>query len=515
MSVKEVHTPISLEIEGQLPSYLVGDMYRVGPGIFDLIHSDGLPAEIPHWFDGIGVVFKFEIDPLTNSVSFMCRSICPEAVRAIESTPKAEYKNLSFGKKRESLPQGLIESVKKLLRPFSTDPTSGEIPMNINVTLEQIPGHGLVARSDFSRNVGLDENLEHSRTFDFESLNPRLRGVAAAAHSAVDEETGELFNFAAGDWRNPGLYRVFRIAKDGSTEILAEIKANPTCHVHSLVVTKHFVVLAISPWKIDVPELMKDCALAPALQFDESKKTDFFIISREKKQVVAKYEAQAFAAFHYVNAFEEEETDTLHVDVCKYDRADILEQFYLRELRSRNADYFTPVHPVRYTMHGARKAEAKYTKKRPRHGIYQGVATDKKVSNCRLELPCIAPSVAGKEYRYSYGVSHDEGHDGILANALVKVDMETGGINASWSAPRHCMGEPIFVADPHGTEEDDGVILTAIVDAAKQGSALVVLDARNLEEIARAHVPQTVPHAFHGLYVARDSEHSQQPQPNQ
>lgn len=67
--------------------------------------------------------------------------------------------------------------------------------MNINITLEQIPGHGLVARSDFSRNAGLDENLQRTRTFDFESLYRRLRGVVAAAHSAVDERTCELLNF--------------------------------------------------------------------------------------------------------------------------------------------------------------------------------------------------------------------------------------------------------------------------------------------------------------------------------
>lgn len=112
MSVKEVHTPINLEIEGQLPSYLVGDMYRVGPGIFDLYHSDGLPAEIPHWFDGIGVVFKFEIDPHTDTASFMSRSICPEAIRTIEATPKAKYTNWPFGKNRESFSEGILESVK-------------------------------------------------------------------------------------------------------------------------------------------------------------------------------------------------------------------------------------------------------------------------------------------------------------------------------------------------------------------------------------------------------------------
>ena len=460
-----------------------------------MMHSDGKPADKPHWFDGIGVVFKFAIDGTRNKTTFMCRSICPEQERAIRNTPKNEYKDLSFGATPH---RGPLSALRELIKPLTRDPLTDKVPMNINVTLERIPGRpGLVARSDFSRNIQLDpETLDTIGTFDFAQLNPQLRGMAAAAHSAVDESTGELFNFAAGDWKNPGKYRLFRVAADGKAEVLAEIQSNPNCHVHSLTLTDNFLVIAISPWKVDVPTMAIDCALAPALKFNSEKKTEFFVVSRKQKRVVARYETPAFAAFHYVNAFEEENDDKLHVDVCRYDRADVLEQFYLRKLRTEKADWFTPVKPVRYTMHGARAAEE------DNEQIHHGIAWPSVLSSRRMELPAVADKVVGKKYRYCYGVSHEASHDGILTNALVKLDMTTGE-EMVWTAPRSCMGEPTFVPNPEGDSEDDGVIVTCIVDAAKRISAMVVLDAKTMTEVARAETPQTVPHVFHSLYVDR------------
>lgn len=493
--MEEVHEKVPLSVQGQLPWFLEGCLYRIGPGIFDIRHADGQYAEKTHWFDGIGVVFKLDIDATRNSVSFMCRSTCPEAIRAIKSTPKSDYKDLSFGASKVPH-KSPLDALRHITQPLTKDPQTGRIPMNVNVTLETIPGQGaLVARSDFAYNLQLDpETLEVTRIFDFSELDPRLTGVASAAHSAVDERTGELFNFAAGDWRNPGRYRVFCINANGETDVIAEVQANPSCHVHSLALTEHFVILAVAPWRVDAAKLLVNSALEPSLGFDYSKKTEFFIISRAQRRVVATYETEPFASFHYVNAFEDPSEDTLHIDVCRYDRADILEQFYLRNLRTRPADWFTPVRPVRYSLPGVRAAA------RRRRAPRRCPAHAKVLSNDRLELPCVAPCVEGRAYRYTYGVSHDASHDGILTNALVKLDVRSG-VARSWSSPRCCVGEPTFVPDPTGTQEDDGVLLTFIVDAARRRSAMIVLDARSMTEICRAETPHIVPHAFHGMYA--------------
>ena len=50
--------------------------------------------------------------------------------------------------------------------------------------------------------------------------------------------------------------------------------------------------------------------------------------------------------------------------------------------------------------------------------------------------------------------------------------------------------------------EDDGVLLSVVLDGLGSGSYLLVLDARNLEEIGRARVPHDIPFGFHGQYFS-------------
>lgn len=495
-SVQEMHREVSLKVLGRLPSFLYGNLYRIGPGIFDVLHADGEKADKTHWFDGIGVVFKFHIDANANSISFMCRSVCPEATRAIRSTSKQEYKALSFGAApptRQS--QSPLRKIRRFVQPYTRDPDTGRIPVNLNVTLERLPGvNGLVARSDFATNLHLDaQTLESQATFHFASLHPQLHGISSAAHSAVDERTGEVFNFAAGDWRNAGRYRIFRINAGGQVDIVAEIQSNPASHVHSLVLTDNFVIIAISPWRVDAAKLLVESALAPSLRFDEQHHTTFFVISRSQNRVVARYVSPAFSSFHYVNAYEDQYTDVLHVDLCRYDRPDVLDQFYLENLRSKPAHWFTPVRPVRYSLPDVRAACKS-------QNIIRRSVRGRLLSDHRLELPCVAPVAQGRPYRYAYGVSHDRRHGAILSNCILKLDTHTGQ-SRQWSSPRCCVGEPTFVPADNAIAEDAGVLLVVVVDASRHSSFLIVLDARDLSEISRAYIPQIVPHAFHGTYI--------------
>ena len=62
--------------------------------------------------------------------------------------------------------------------------------------------------------------------------------------------------------------------------------------------------------------------------------------------------------------------------------------------------------------------------------------------------------------------------------------------------------EPVFVPDPQGQNEDDGVILTDVIYTDDNSTYLVVLNASTMEEIGRAGpTPHIVPHGFHGRYL--------------
>ena len=57
------------------------------------------------------------------------------------------------------------------------------------------------------------------------------------------------------------------------------------------------------------------------------------------------------------------------------------------------------------------------------------------------------------------------------------------------------------MARPDAQSEDDDILLTVVLDAEANNSYLLLLDAGDLSEIARARVPQHVPFGFHGAYI--------------
>jgi carotenoid cleavage dioxygenase-like enzyme len=67
----------------------------------------------------------------------------------------------------------------------------------------------------------------------------------------------------------------------------------------------------------------------------------------------------------------------------------------------------------------------------------------------------------------------------------------------TWHEDSCYPGEPVFVPRPGGTAEDDGVLLSVVLDLRKQRSFLLVLDAATLEERARTAVPHHIPFGFH------------------
>jgi beta,beta-carotene 9',10'-dioxygenase len=81
----------------------------------------------------------------------------------------------------------------------------------------------------------------------------------------------------------------------------------------------------------------------------------------------------------------------------------------------------------------------------------------------------------------------------------VKIDTQTGS-SWSWREPDTYPGEPVFVARPGAADEDDGVILSIVLDARLGTSYLLILNAHSFEEIARAGLPQPVLFGYHGAF---------------
>ena len=125
-----------------------------------------------------------------------------------------------------------------------------------------------------------------------------------------------------------------------------------------------------------------------------------------------------------------------------------------------------------------------------------------RLADCGLELPRINyRRCNGRPYRYAWG--NDVGPGGWLEK-IVRVDVESGE-SIAWAQADCFPGEPVFVARPDGAAEDDGVLLSVVLDAAAESSFLLVLDAATLAPLARATVPHAIPFGFHGQFSRSSS----------
>ena len=138
-----------------------------------------------------------------------------------------------------------------------------------------------------------------------------------------------------------------------------------------------------------------------------------------------------------------------------------------------------------------------------------------------IELPNLAPGKHFHTYQYAYGMTRKPvGKGPILSDGIVKFDMHAAAAVAAsgsalegkegayaklWRVPDVTPSEPVFAKRPGGTAEDDGVLLSVALDTSpskgKGQSALVVIDAKTMKEVARAEMPVIFPFGFHGHYT--------------
>lgn len=86
-----------------------------------------------------------------------------------------------------------------------------------------------------------------------------------------------------------------------------------------------------------------------------------------------------------------------------------------------------------------------------------------------------------------------------LFGRLVKLNVETQEF-VIWEESGGFPSEPVFVKAPDGQEEDDGVILSCLINTSDQTTSLLVLDAKYFTELGRGVVEGLTTTSFHGIF---------------
>ena len=524
-----------LTVEGSIPSYAAGTLYRTGPGSYQVETSKGTTHSASHWFDGFSQVHRFQIlasdSQDCTKVIYNSRTTVDKLIDQIRETGSLD--GFTFGQKRDPC-QSYFKKVMSVFHPATR---VDRVDSNIGVTLSIDPpglssshiddkegqGHAsgistLWAKTDASHLKRIDpETLEPVGHAKQSVLHPDLKGAMSGAHAKSDPVTGDVFNYNLDLGRQP-TYRVFRVnASTGTTDILATITNAEAAYIHSLFLTENYVVLCV--WNSyyafgGAKILWEKNMLDSMLPFDPSKPNKWIVVDRRHERgVVGTYESPPFFAFHTINAWEERSAaDPVHTDIVAdlvaYDDLSVLSRFYYENLKSTapGARAFTGnkgdasrASLRRYRL-AAMASAAGSTAKPPQRAATLEWAAPKALSG---ELPTIDPGRATRPHRFVYGVA-DRGRSSFF-DGLVKYDCAAGAA-VHWSAPGQSPGEPIFVPDPApGRTEDAGVLLSVVLDGRARASYLLCLDARDMTELGRAACSGPVGFGFHGAFVPATS----------
>jgi carotenoid cleavage dioxygenase len=120
------------------------------------------------------------------------------------------------------------------------------------------------------------------------------------------------------------------------------------------------------------------------------------------------------------------------------------------------------------------------------------------------EFPRVDDRLNGLPFRYGYAAAYLDGRLEVPRfDAIVKYDTTTGRRETHHFKGKG-VGEAVFAPAGPDAGEDEGYLLSFVYDPEKDGTELVILDARNVaaEPLARVLMPHRVPYGFHGNWVA-------------
>jgi carotenoid cleavage dioxygenase-like enzyme len=437
-------------VEGRVPDWLQGSLVRTAPAKWEAGEQT-----MNHWFDGFAMLQRFGI--ADGEVSFATRFLQTKAYRAAEEKGEIVYSEFATDPCRS-----LFGRAMSVFSPKLTD--------NANVNLVKL-GERFVAMTETPIPVEFDGD-----TLETAGVAYKVPGLLTTAHPHLDRASGGMLNYAAKVGpRNS--YRFYHVPPgEGEPRVIGKLPVKEPAYMHSFGLTERWLVLAEFPYVVNPISIpLSGRPYIENYRWKPELGTRITLVDRSTGEATGPFETDPFFCFHHANAYEE--NGSVVVDACTFGSPQIIEDLYLERLRQGKP---------------ADRADFR----RFRIDLGSGKVTHEQLAE-GLELPRINYGRHNERpYRYAWGVDAKSG----WLDRIVKVDVEKGS-TTEWGEDGCSPGEPVFIAAPDAKSEDEGVLLSIVFDSRSARSFLLVLDAADLNELARAEAPHHVPYGFHGQFI--------------
>jgi len=444
-----------LVIDGRIPDWLRGTLYKAGPALFS---SGG--RRYQHWFDGDGGVAALRFGDGRATGGF--RVVQSAGLR----TERAKGKRL-YGGYDTITPSFFRRVFAKMKNQANT----------------AMLAHGDQLYALMEGGLPTRIGKEDLSTLGEDNLDGTLaKNFSAHPHGVVDRKA--TYGFAA--WSGPRTtLTLYELAWEGRSRVLATHVLPVPTMVHDFIATPKHLVFFVSPLVMNVGSFfLGRKGFASSLDWKPERGTEIIVVPIDDPEHATRFQAEPFYQWHFGNAWEE--GDTIVVDFIRYDDFQSSARLgQLARLERSPAPIFRGtfwrawVEPKRKAF----RAEERW----PRVGELQRVADDR----------------AGRPTRFTYAPVYARGSDVTgLWDGIAKVEMDKGTAIEHPLPAGHYASETIFVRRSEVTE-DDGALVTIVYDATTDRSYGLVLDARDLSPLATAWFDHRVPPGFHGTWVGR------------
>jgi len=430
---------VRLEARGEIPCWLQGTYVRNGPSKFQV--GD---ATVSHWFDGLAMLHAFHFK----------NGSCTYSNRFLETN---HYQYMMQGylpsegfSRTSSLPFEALEGEFYPNRP------------NAVVNVAQL-NQTTVALTEVPTPVTFELNsLNTLGIFDYDDALPKKHCYSTAHLHERDEKVyGYLVEIG------PESRYLFYELQENTRKELCSIPLSDPAYVHSFSITDHYILFVDYPIRLDFSALMNGAGFIQSFNWNENGECRFYVIERETGTLLKTLKSAPFFSFHHINAFEA--NGQVVLDLIGYSDAN--------------------------AIFGKGDVDLGWR----RFVIDDKVACIQKIP-MEAELPRIHyEKHNGKPYRYFYATCFRKNILCSDAPPLYKVDTEKQSLQ-TWSLPGYFASEPVFIPEPDGQSEDDGVVLSVMTYHDHSHSFLIILDAKTFSEKGRVYTPHGIPQGLHGQF---------------
>ncbi|MEV0296702.1 carotenoid oxygenase family protein [Nocardia sp. NPDC050710] len=444
------------DVVGVIPTELSGTLYRNGPVRWE---AGGFYAQ--HLFDGDGMIAKFVFE--NGELRYRNRYV---------RTPKFRAEERGRGKRIRGMgtnaPGGVLAN-------------AGRPPRDRANTHAIYHAEKLLALTDDGRPWKIDpDSLATLGRAHFRGRLPLWSTFSP--HPKLDPHTGEMFNFGLTIPRVPrpgaiAALRCYRIDRSGRLSTIRTVPLPRIFINHDFGLTENCFVFLLDPLHVKHPiQFGLGLIDANAATVHESDLGTLVLLVPRDGGKPRMFPADVIAKAHVNNAYEI--GGEVVIDLVRYDD--------WTELSAMLCGFRDQERLV-----GGIPSRVRIT------------PSDRVIVEDRTELLSEFPMHdwrrTTREYRYSYFVHGDGSTAGII-----KLDNRTGQTWLHEFADGDFPGEPVFVPRTATAGEDDGWLLVVNYDRARHRTAVVILDARDIEAapVGIATLPHHFMPGFHGMFTA-------------